>query len=236
MLRCDDPEDVLLGVLAPGEPIRSDRPVCYRLTIISGNQRGDGIQLKAHITGTEDSIEPLELFVSPANQNKWVAMEMEPSQSGQSKEFFSLTSQSEREMDLIVMSKSSAESQYMLMVDTEAVNKQVTEVEMICASMEPAPFGSSVATAVTATERRCYNFSIDVRGRLGRGTVRPDPRLTFLARASARFELVEIGAMELQEAFTPLVEDIAAYRAICKHFDDIHRRDRSGRLRAWRKA
>ncbi len=66
--------------------------------------------------------------------------------------------------------------------------------------------------------------------------MRPDPRLTFLARASARFELVELDAMDLTEAFGGLVEDVAAYRAISQHFDDIHRRDRAGRLRAWRKS
>ncbi len=66
--------------------------------------------------------------------------------------------------------------------------------------------------------------------------MRPDPRLTFLARASVRFELVELDAMDLTEAFGDLVEDMAAYRAISRHFDDIHRRDRARRLRAWRRA
>jgi hypothetical protein len=35
-----------------------------------------------------------------------------------------------------------------------------------------------------------------------------DPRLAFLARASARLVLVEVGAMDLNEAFDDLIESV----------------------------
>jgi hypothetical protein len=37
---------------------------------------------------------------------------------------------------------------------------------------------------------------------------RVDPRLAFLARASARFVLVESGEMDLDEAFDALIESV----------------------------
>ncbi len=66
--------------------------------------------------------------------------------------------------------------------------------------------------------------------------MRPDPRLTFLLRCAVRHHMVESGVMDLQEAFGDLADELIAYRAIGQHFDDIHRRDRARRLRAWRKS
>ena len=39
-----------------------------------------------------------------------------------------------------------------------------------------------------------------------------DPRLVFLARASARLALIEVGEMDLDEAFDDLVESICDCR------------------------
>jgi hypothetical protein len=47
--------------------------------------------------------------------------------------------------------------------------------------------------------------------------------------------MVELGVMGLTEAFGDLVEDIAAYRAIARHFDDIDYQAKAKRLRAWRR-
>jgi hypothetical protein len=41
-------------------------------------------------------------------------------------------------------------------------------------------------------------------------TVAPDPRLTFLARASARLILVEAGEMDIAEAFDGLIKAFEA--------------------------
>jgi hypothetical protein len=42
----------------------------------------------------------------------------------------------------------------------------------------------------------------------GTTTIAPDPRLTFLARASARLILVEVGEMDIAEAFDGLIEAV----------------------------
>jgi hypothetical protein len=72
---------------------------------------------------------------------------------------------------------------------------------------------------------------------IGAGTV--DSRLAFLARAAARFELVEAGAMDVETAFDGLVDSLSCTctREVCarwerdyppqplnaeRHFDEQH--------------
>jgi hypothetical protein len=74
-------------------------------------------------------------------------------------------------------------------------------------------------------------------------TARVDLRLAFLACASARFDLVEAGAMDLDEAldhaFVERFRAIAAItchceREIIRHFDEIDRKRREQQLMDWR--
>lgn len=62
-----------------------------------------------------------------------------------------------------------------------------------------------------------------------------DPRLSFMARAAARWWLVENGEMEVDEAFAGLVNDILERKAVEKHFNEIWRAGRQKRLERWRK-
>lgn len=62
-----------------------------------------------------------------------------------------------------------------------------------------------------------------------------DERMRFLARAAARWWLVENGEMELDEAFAGLVGDICERKAIEKHFNEIWRENREKQLRQWRR-
>ena len=128
-LRCSSPEYVVLGKLEPGEPLRMDRPVCYRVHIVQGNKRGRGIMLKAAFTGSAISLRPLQLFTSQAGKNQWTPVKGEPSQNPQHRSFYMPTSevsssqsqhgthwpwQNVKEVDVFVMSTSNQESQYMV--------------------------------------------------------------------------------------------------------------------------
>jgi hypothetical protein len=48
---------------------------------------------------------------------------------------------------------------------------------------------------------------------------KPDPRLAFLARASARLSLVEAGEMEIEDAFSGLVDQCACDREMIARLD-----------------
>jgi hypothetical protein len=74
---------------------------------------------------------------------------------------------------------------------------------------------------------------------------RIDPRLAFLACASARLMLVEEGAMTLDEAldaeFIERFREIGGLVCHCEletmqNFDRIHREMRERQLRAWRRS
>jgi hypothetical protein len=61
-----------------------------------------------------------------------------------------------------------------------------------------------------------------------------DSRLSFLARAAARYWLVENGEMVLEEAFAGLVNDIIERKAIEKHFNEMWLKKRRKDLARWR--
>jgi len=160
-LRCDEPEFAVLGKLEPGEPFHADRPVCYRVNIVQGNMRGDGIKLTASFTGDRKSLKPMVVYSSPADMNQWTPMESTAAQSQLSRTFSAPTSKTMKELDIMIVSKSKAESQYMVMFDTEAPTQHITESKVTCNSgIEAAPFGHAVQTSLHPLESRCFNFTI----------------------------------------------------------------------------
>jgi hypothetical protein len=68
-----------------------------------------------------------------------------------------------------------------------------------------------------------------------------DPRLAFLLRAAARYDLVECGLLDLEaafdfefvETFLEITAACTCQRAIHRHFDREHRRICEEQLRRW---
>ena len=86
--------------------------MCYRINIVQGNMRGNGIRLKASFTGAADNLKPMKLYSSPADKNDWSPMENVAEQGPQSRSFYAETDKQTKEMDIMVVSSSKRESRY----------------------------------------------------------------------------------------------------------------------------